>query len=82
LRHFAVRRGGRLLLSNVDITLHAGDRVGVVGRNGVGKSSLFAAIRGELESDKGNVELPGKLRIASVAQETPSLSALLLDFVL
>ncbi|HHW4668889.1 MAG TPA: ABC-F family ATP-binding cassette domain-containing protein [Xylella fastidiosa subsp. multiplex] len=82
LRHFAMRRGGRLLLSNVDITLHAGDRVGVVGRNGVGKSSLFAAIRGELEADKGNVELPGKLRIASVAQETPSLSDLALDFVL
>jgi ATP-binding cassette subfamily F protein 3 len=77
-----MRRGGRLLLSNVDITLHAGDRVGVVGRNGVGKSSLFAAIRGELEADKGNVELPGKLRIASVAQETPSLSDLALDFVL
>lgn len=67
---------------NVDITLHAGDRVGVVGRNGVGKSSLFAAIQGELEADKGNVELPGKLRIASVAQETPSLSDLALDFVL
>ncbi|HHW4672531.1 MAG TPA: ABC-F family ATP-binding cassette domain-containing protein [Xylella fastidiosa subsp. pauca] len=82
LRHFAMRRSGRLLLSNVDITLHAGDRVGVVGRNGVGKSSLFAAIRGELEADKGNVELPGKLRIASVAQETPSLSDLALDFVL
>ncbi len=39
-------------------------------------------IRGELEADKGNVELPGKLRIASVAQETPSLSDLALDFVL
>ncbi|HHW4678153.1 MAG TPA: ABC-F family ATP-binding cassette domain-containing protein [Xylella sp.] len=82
LRHFAMRRGGRLLLSNVDVTLHAGDRVGVVGRNGVGKSSLFAAIRGELEADKGNVELSGKLRIASVAQETPSLPDLAIDFVL
>ncbi|AXI83326.1 ATP-binding cassette domain-containing protein [Xylella taiwanensis] len=82
LRHFAMRRGGRLLLSNVDVTLHAGNRVGVVGRNGVGKSSLFAAIRGELEADKGNVELPGKLRIASVAQETPSLPDSAIDFVL
>jgi ATP-binding cassette subfamily F protein 3 len=42
-----MRRGERLLLSNVDLTLHAGYRVGVVGRNGTGKSSLFAAIRGE-----------------------------------
>ena len=45
LRNFALRRGERLLLSNVDLTMHAGYRVGVVGRNGSGKSSLFAAIR-------------------------------------
>ena len=59
LRNFALRRGERLLLSNVDLTLHAGYRVGVVGRNGTGKSSLFAAIKGELEADKGDVDLPG-----------------------
>ncbi len=82
LRNFALRRGERLLLSNVDLTLHAGYRVGVVGRNGTGKSSLFAAVRGELEADKGDVELPGRLRIASVAQETPSLPDPALDFVL
>lgn len=82
LRNFALRRGERLLLSNVDLALHAGYRVGVVGRNGTGKSSLFAAIRGELEADKGDVELSGRLRIASVAQETPSLPDSALDFVL
>jgi len=82
LRQFALRRGERLLLSGVDLTLHAGQRVGVVGRNGVGKSSLFAAIEGELEADKGDLSLPGKLRIASVAQETPALSIPALDFVL
>ena len=82
LRNFAMRRGERLLLSNVDLTLHAGYRVGVVGRNGTGKSSLFAAIRGELEADKGDVDLPGKVRIASVAQETPSLPDSAIDFVL
>jgi ATP-binding cassette subfamily F protein 3 len=82
LRNFALRRGERLLLSNVDLTLHAGYRVGVVGRNGTGKSSLFAAIRGELEADKGDVELSGRLRIASVAQESPSLPDSALDFVL
>jgi ATP-binding cassette, subfamily F, member 3 len=82
LRNFALRRGERLLLSNVDLTLHAGYRVGVVGRNGTGKSSLFAAIRGELEADKGDVDLPGKVRIASVAQETPSLPDPALEFVL
>lgn len=82
LRNFAMRRGERLLLSNVDLALHAGYRVGVVGRNGTGKSSLFAAIRGELEADKGDVDLPGKVRIASVAQETPSLPDPAIDFVL
>ena len=72
LRNFALRRGERLLLSDVDLTMHAGYRVGVVGRNGTGKSSLFAAIRNEIEADKGDIDLPGKVRIASVAQETPS----------
>ena len=82
LRNFALRRGERLLLSNVDLSLHAGYRVGVVGRNGAGKSSLFAAVRGELEADKGDVSLPGKIRIADVAQETPALPDRAIDFVL
>ena len=80
-RNFALRRGERLLLSNVDIALHAGARVGVVGRNGCGKSSLFAAIQGELEPDVGDLDLPGRVRIASVAQETPSLPDAAIDFV-
>ncbi|MDR6843093.1 ABC-F family ATP-binding cassette domain-containing protein [Pseudoxanthomonas sacheonensis] len=82
LRNFALRRGERLLLSDVDLTMHAGYRVGVVGRNGTGKSSLFAAIRNEIEADKGDIDLPGKVRIASVAQETPSLPDPAIEFVL
>ncbi|HXH00584.1 MAG TPA: ABC-F family ATP-binding cassette domain-containing protein, partial [Xanthomonadaceae bacterium] len=81
-RNFALRRGERLLLSDVDLTLHAGWRVGVVGRNGTGKSSLFAAIRHELEADRGDLDVPTRLRIASVAQETPSLPDAAIDFVL
>src|SRR4249919_1693908 len=81
-RNFALRRGERLLLSDVDLALHAGYRVGVVGRNGTGKSSLFAAMMGEVEPDKGDIDLPGKARIASVAQETPSLPDSAIDFVL
>jgi len=80
-RNFALRRGERLLLSKVDIALHAGWRVGVVGRNGCGKSSLFAAILGEIEADSGDLEKSPKLRIASVAQETPSLPDAAIDFV-
>ncbi|MFD0321875.1 ABC-F family ATP-binding cassette domain-containing protein [Lysobacter gummosus] len=81
-RDFAMRRGERLLLSNVDLTLHAGWRVGVIGRNGTGKSSLFAAIQGEVEADRGDIDVPNRVRIASVAQETPALDDPALDFVL
>ena len=81
-RDFALRRGERLLLSKVDLVLQAGWRIGVIGRNGSGKSSLFAAVQGELESDLGNLDLPSRLRMASVAQETPALDDPALDFVL
>ena len=82
LRDVAIRRGGRELLSSIDVTLHAGWRVGVIGRNGCGKSSLFAAVLGELEPDRGQVERPRAQRIASVAQETPGLPDAAIDFVL
>ncbi len=81
-KNFTLRRGERLLLSNVDVALHDGQRVGVIGRNGCGKSSLFAVIQGELEPDRGDVDVPLRLRIASVAQETPSLPDPALDVVL
>ncbi len=82
LRDFALRRGGRLLLSGVDVVLHDGWKVGVAGRNGSGKSSLFAAILGEVEADAGKLDLPAGLRIASVAQETPALPDPAIDYVL
>jgi len=79
---FALRRGQHLLLSDVDLSLTSGCRFGVVGRNGCGKSSLFAVLQGEVEADSGSVEMPGRLRIAGVAQETPSLPDPALDFVM
>ena len=81
-RDFALRQGGRLLLSGVDAVLHAGSRVGVVGRNGSGKSSLFAAIQGRLEADAGSLDMPAGLRLAAVAQETPALPDAAIDYVL
>ena len=81
LTQFALRRGPHLLLSGVDLSLHAGWRVGVVGRNGCGKTSLFAAIQGELEADHGEIGLSPASRIASVAQETPALPEAALDYV-
>ncbi len=82
LRNLALRRGEHLLLSDVDLSLHAGCRVGVIGRNGCGKTSLFAVIEGNLEPDRGDLELSGKVRIAAVAQETPSLPDPAIDFVI
>jgi ATP-binding cassette subfamily F protein 3 len=81
-RNFALRRGGRLLLEGVDAVLHDGWKVGVAGRNGSGKSSLFAAILGEVEADAGALDVPAGLRIASVAQETPALPDRAIDYVL
>jgi ATP-binding cassette, subfamily F, member 3 len=80
--NLALRRGPQLLLSGVDLSLHAGWRVGVIGRNGCGKSSLFAAIQGELEPDQGEIGLSARVRIAGVAQETPSLPDPALEFVI
>ncbi len=81
-RSFALRRGGRLLLEGVDAALHDGWKVGVAGRNGSGKSSLFAAILGEVEADAGALDVPTGLRIASVAQETPALPDAAIDYAL
>ncbi|WP_199097080.1 ATP-binding cassette domain-containing protein [Dyella sp. ASV21] len=81
-RHFALRRGSRLLLSDVDLVIQSGWRLGVIGRNGCGKSSLFAALQGHVEADAGDLELPSKLRMASVAQETPSLPDPAIEYVM
>lgn len=81
-RHFALRRGSRLLLSDIDLVIQSGWRLGVIGRNGCGKSSLFAALQGQLESDAGELDMSAKLRLASVAQETPALPDAAIDYVL
>jgi len=75
-------RGAKRLLEGASLTVHAGHKVGLVGPNGCGKSSLFALLRGELHADAGDVELPSTWTIAHVAQETPSVPAPALDFVL
>ncbi|HEY9199113.1 MAG TPA: ATP-binding cassette domain-containing protein [Gammaproteobacteria bacterium] len=82
LRDVSLRRGPRLLFSNANLTLHAGQRVGVTGANGTGKSSLFALLRGELHADTGDCRLPPNWIIAQVAQETPALDVPALDYVL
>ncbi len=78
----AIRRGARVLLEHFSGAIHAGQKVGVTGRNGTGKSTLFALIRGEISPDSGEFQRPQKLDIAHLAQETPALSCSALDFVL
>ncbi|MDH5544822.1 MAG: ATP-binding cassette domain-containing protein [Gammaproteobacteria bacterium] len=71
LDQVSLRRGVRELLTGATVSIHAGQRVGVTGANGVGKSSLFALVRGELHADMGEVYIPSATVIAHVAQETP-----------
>jgi ATP-binding cassette subfamily F protein 3 len=82
LRQVTFARAGRPLVIDASVQLHAGWKVGVVGANGCGKSSLFALLSGELHAESGDVELPASWHIARVAQETPALPDSALDFVL
>ncbi|MCP1337975.1 ATP-binding cassette domain-containing protein [Idiomarina sp. M1R2S28] len=75
-------RGGDVLFEDSDLQVFPGHRVGLVGRNGCGKSSLFALLRGELSADSGNIHLPADWRIASVAQDTPALDKSAIDYVM
>ena len=77
-----LRRGPRVLIDGLSATIHRGQRVGFVGRNGTGKSSLFALIQGEISADQGDVSLPRNLLIASVAQEMPHTTAPAIEYVL
>ena len=71
LRDVRLRRGPEPLLEHVSLSILRGEKVGLVGRNGSGKSSLLALLRGELSADSGECEVPSHLAIASVAQELP-----------
>ncbi len=82
LRQVTFARVGRPLVIDASVQLHAGWKVGVVGANGCGKSSLFALLANELHAESGDVELPTSWHIARVAQETPALPDSALDFVL
>ena len=75
-------RGIKPLLDNVDLTLNPGDKIGLIGANGAGKSSLFGLLRGELHADLGTIDFPSKWRMAYVAQETPALDRAALDYAI
>lgn len=73
---------GRRLFDGATATIPAGHKVGVVGRNGTGKTTLFRLIRGEWALDGGEIEIPRQARIGGVAQEAPASDATLLETVL
>lgn len=74
--------GGRPLFQNASARIPAGHKVGLVGRNGTGKTTLFRLIRGELALEGGSITLPPRTRIGGVAQEAPATQETLLDTVL
>jgi ATP-binding cassette subfamily F protein 3 len=75
-------RGAKNLITGSSFTIHPNHKVGLVGSNGCGKSSLFAALLGELSPDAGNLSMPSTWEIATVKQETPSLEQSALDYVM
>lgn len=82
IRAMALMRGGKPLLQDTSLSIFPGHHVGLVGRNGTGKSSLFALLRGELQVEQGSCDVPSQWRIASVKQETPALQRSAIDYVL
>ena len=82
LRNLSLQRGTKQLFQQVSFTIHARQKVGFIGANGCGKSSLLELLRGQIHQDAGEVELPTQLTIASVEQETPAVSTPAIDYVL
>src|SRR5882724_6291338 len=78
----SLSRGPRKLLEGVSLVIYPGWHAGVVGRNGTGKSSLFATLLGELHSDTGDISIPKNIVIATVPQETPALPDLAIEYAL
>ena len=82
LKNVTLRRGTKVVLNSVSTTINPGESVGLVGRNGAGKSSLFALLSGKLHEDGGDFCVPSSWRMAEVAQHMPETEQSATDFVL
>ena len=82
LKDVTLRRGTKLVLDAASVTIQPGENVGLVGRNGAGKSSLFALLTNRLQSDGGEVYMPPRWRVGEVAQNMPETEDGATDFVL
>ncbi len=81
LKNLVLRRSAKVLLDRASVTLTPGEKVGLVGRNGVGKSTLFGLLNGTLHEDGGDFSFPRQWRLAQVAQEMPETDESATDFV-
>ncbi|WP_066568983.1 ABC-F family ATP-binding cassette domain-containing protein [Snodgrassella sp. CFCC 13594] len=82
LKKLTLQRGTKVLLEHANLSINPGQRVGLIGKNGTGKSSLFALIKGEINQDGGDILIPKHWRLAAVKQETPALDEAALVYVL
>lgn len=69
LKNLTLQRGLKVLLDKASLTVNPGQRIGLIGKNGTGKSSLFALIKGEIMQDGGDILIPKHWKLAAVAQE-------------
>ena len=81
-KNLMLTRGIKVLIQGASLQLHPGHKVGLTGANGAGKSSLFAMLRGELQAESGDLDIPHAWIVAHVAQETPALQDSAVEFVL
>src|ERR1700753_2648823 len=77
-----IRRGPRVLFSDATFGLFRGEKIGITGENGSGKSSLLCLVRGELQPDTGTFEMPSNLQVAHVSQELAATDQPAIEFVL
>jgi ATP-binding cassette subfamily F protein 3 len=82
LKQLSLRRGAKLVLDDASAVINPGEKVGLVGRNGAGKSSLFALLNGSLHEDRGDFSMPPQWRLAQVAQDMPETVDSATDFVI
>ena len=82
LNNISLMRGNQLLIADSSLTLSGGQRIGIIGRNGAGKTSLFKALEGDIPLEQGVIELPNGLRTSTMSQETPGSQRSALEFVI
>ena len=82
LQQLSLMRGTKALFESADLTINPAEKVGLIGANGCGKSTLFQMLLGELHPDSGDIDFPKQWRVAHVAQETPALDRSAVDYVI